>query len=691
MNGENLSPFSARLLPISTQPALDLTPIAPPVDDNTADRDNGTVYELPAEYWRWIGRGLGADLPFDPSLPPSFPPKDREAVQRRLAELRQMYAAEILLSQVTGAATLLTGRFSLLPGPDVAPERTAQLFLARYGLALTGSDAPLELQPQWKTTWDDTVWTAVQQLRYRQFVTPGAGDEPVPVWGAFVAFTFDSDRRLSVVSSTLLPVDNPQSLRFPEPAPALPTLQEAIRSGLPEVIELLQGEIELWYGSGEAWPLILKTRVPDDSPVERIAFPSLLSGGRRPRWLYGTGGWARLPDTQDEEAEPAPRGLLLPAYRVYFVDQFDIPWLCILDARLWGVQPLILFAAPAAAWSTNLRQCVVMPTTGVAEQFGSALTALRLAPGDPQPLQALQDLIATWLGAVDFGVRADGSPIESLAESPFVQFSGARFVEPLLPPAAQPAPEAYLASNIIYHLAALSTRWGEWLGSAAFAGWHVDGDQDNPLQRIAVHLDSILGTPYCNLLTGGLHLTRGNGGLIREPSFDCEVIAHEYAHAVLHYFASPLFQPAQWNDIACQAFDEGMAFYWACTVFGNAQWAEYGYTGKWQLLRNLATAPVRFGDIDFTGANEGWAHTVGIWWAGVLWRLRGAIGATALRYVLLKLLNGLPGLAPAQVSAGTPTERIRAVFVTIGGNLLAQTPQLHQPVVLQVLQNAEAA
>ena len=68
------------------------------------------------------------------------------------------------------------------------------------------------------------------------------------------------------------------------------------------------------------------------------------------------------------------------------------------------------------------------------------------------------------------------------------------------------------------------------------------------------------------------------GGLTAaESGLDPEVIVHEFAHAVIHYYFDGIFHYAP-NDKTLQrsvkGLDESQAFYLSSAVFGDAQWSE---------------------------------------------------------------------------------------------------------------------
>jgi hypothetical protein len=259
-----------------------------------------------------------------------------------------------------------------------------------------------------------------------------------------------------------------------------------------------------------------------------------------------------------------------------------------------------------------------------------------------------------------------------------------RLLEPDYPPTAQLNLAYYLGPNLLYHLACANNSWERWLRLARIATWPAPPGYPTPLQQVAVILDDSYGGPRYHPGTQQFIFPPGDAAAIREPGFDGDVIAHEYAHAVMHFLAAPLFVANYWNDTACAAFDEGLAFYWACAQFGNPDWGVFAYSSSWRARRNLAQAPALWWDIDWNG-DEDAPHAVGMWWAGVLWQLHLKFGAAELRAALLKLLHGLATVQPDRIENGSPRERMRAVFRVIAANLVMQLPQSLRPTANAIL------
>ena len=85
---------------------------------------------------------------------------------------------------------------------------------------------------------------------------------------------------------------------------------------------------------------------------------------------------------------------------------------------------------------------------------------------------------------------------------------------------------------------------------------------------------------------------------IAEPGFDADVILHEFAHSITRYINLTTFEPS-WQKLATTAsapiiacstgrlpryetapqIDEGVAFYFGCTLSGDSQWGDFHVCG----------------------------------------------------------------------------------------------------------------
>ncbi len=170
---------------------------------------------------------------------------------------------------------------------------------------------------------------------------------------------------------------------------------------------------------------------------------------------------------------------------------------------------------------------------------------------------------------------------------------------------------------------------------------------------------------------------------VRDPTYDCEVIYHEYTHAVFG-----VVQPDIWRsrfdnilDSYNSAINEAIAIYFGCTLsercsIKNAfRWAEYAYAGKWQDLRVFALLREENQQADFDYLqiysafpkynnstiesfilnNLNKPYVRGMIWARTLWDIRRLLGYDVADAIILRSLTLLGGL---QSELETPAEAI---------------------------------
>jgi hypothetical protein len=262
------------------------------------------------------------------------------------------------------------------------------------------------------------------------------------------------------------------------------------------------------------------------------------------------------------------------------------------------------------------------------------------------------------------------------------------------------APDATLAfrqTNAYFHLSQACKAFSA-INAAAFSqpsaqliNMPGSADADNPAaERMTVKLlnEGETRASY----NGGykkIALNSGNGSKL-DPSLDCEVLYHEYAHAVTHtlqenLFVSSISERGQFTE----SFKEGLAFYFGCTISERTfvadrpmdpatthQWGEYAYPESlpdppidgfrllqrqdlqkpgYDFLTVYRTFPVYGSDVAELSVSDKETYACGMMLARTLWDVRRALGYELADAVILR---SLPLLRGVQTDFEIPAEAI---------------------------------
>jgi hypothetical protein len=351
--------------------------------------------------------------------------------------------------------------------------------------------------------------------------------------------------------------------------------------------------------------------VYDITPQRFVAPPDLRAESRQAGLLVDR--WI-LPYHRPERGEKT--GTYRPVWRALVVDQHNRHWLILVDAE--NGAPLILHSLEVAI-------------TVRADLF---VTAKDAAEDPPNPTE--QPLNYGWGNS-------------TIREAAHVHLAGDRVVEPT--DTAKPDGERWLSATAFYHARKIQEQFKQWLFGQAFSGDLVANP--DPTEDISILIENTPGTPVYDPAKRAICLTTGGNGPypILEPSFDCEVLYHEFTHAVLRYLSPEAFQFSSYAQMRYTLMlDEGLAFYFACAFAGDPRWAEYAYK-EWikpspdnTPWRDLVIGPQTPQDAESSGDPTGDVyHSVGMWWARVFWALAPKLGEFRCNQLLLMAFDVLSG------------------------------------------------
>ncbi|MBN2392952.1 MAG: hypothetical protein JXR84_19635 [Anaerolineae bacterium] len=353
-------------------------------------------------------------------------------------------------------------------------------------------------------------------------------------------------------------------------------------------------------------------------PQRFVSPPVLREESRKQGWPVDRWILPYLPPGETE-------GMYRPVWRTVITDQEGQNWLTLIDAL--DMQVLYI-------------ESTIVEKQVSAELFESTQDALSIAVSN-------KVLNYGWGN----GKMANANHVHFVNPS----VGNSRFVEP--DDAAVPSDLRHLSATVFYHLqqaqrAFLGLGWFNWLVDAP--------NNTNPFQDIDVSLSDAAGSACYEAATNQIRLYAGTPNAaapVIEPGFDCEVIYHEFTHAMNRYFNPQVFQTS--TTSFTRELDEGLAFYFACAWTGNSQWAEYAYQ-KWidnnnQSLRDLdqgCQCPEEARNASLSDPSGNPDQTVGLWWGKVFWAIAQHLGVNWCNRLLIKALKSLPGpLAAGRVFA----------------------------------------
>lgn len=538
---------------------------------------------------------------------------------QRLRVAQQGRPLHASFSPTTGLVRSLASP-SFVAGPattEGAKAERAHWFIANYGGLLHGD---IENDANKTTPWRQTG--AVGAVVYFQQLAGGG----IPVYGATAAFSFDDNGELRFIQNGWYPVASDKPLTW-------------------------QGELD-WDAAVERAVRFLQ---------EHGALPK----GHEVKTVFGSGseeGRVFLP-TFDKGTEHAGDNRYLPAWSVLVVDY--------AGGNAWEV---LVDAATGRIFDPEWR-------------------------GDPRPEKLQLTLLAqVWAYENNEDARDDkvwltdwaagGSPLDPLNRHYRVFSASGDFsmIGVALPavPADPPTLEELRAGNAFYHLCKAA---GEFANIRA-AAWPAAGASLPPLPGSDLPLTVAISTK-----TGALYLPDSGAGSdpsgvlylrpgsqssnIDDQMLDCEVLYHEYAHAVLHQVRRQIVENCGAGFMQANfrpAVNEGLAFYFAAALAdrlspgrdAGKRWGEYAYdTEKWELQEpwflehsgdgkqqegwDYLPDPESFpstGD-PFPGTDH--IHLCGMILARALWDVRSILGPETDPAVLraASMLGGIPdGLLP---------------------------------------------
>jgi hypothetical protein len=554
---------------------------------------------------------------------PFADPSRVEPMLKGLSDLLADRRANVRFSTLTGLVGILRGE--LYPGraATTAEEMLAisEEFLRQREMALTGARGY-----HWLPETRATVGYAA---RFRQ-----TDKSDIPVYGGTMVLGFDEDGQMGIVNSSWYPTppDASYEQRFQltwEEASEIAL--EYVRTHFPK--KASQSKISKIRQSQTERDQDLHVIPGDDLKKGQVVFPQL---------------------DEDREVTGDP---YRPAWVALVIERArSRSWEVIVDAE----NGQVLAAADAT---------VRMPRDGCVYVSNSQA----LPPGDAKKVQFPFD---AWSGAPHFIVRKiDDSTISSPPP-------------PLSPPcgSVNPAHEGFRAGNAYHHLSrALDLFTGEIVKKAwpnALAVPKMPGEEEKMLVNMcrdgAAWYDP---APPRSISFGAGQLAPP----VDDSACDCEVIYHEYAHAVLHVVQPDLFKnlPYLFKD----AINEGVAFYFGCTLSERApagqsgtagalprpyRWGEFAYGDPvWGGFRDLKREQLGSqepgydyldvygvfpwydgGCKDPTGEKY---YACGMLWARALWDIRRALGYDIADAIILRGLSLTGGV---QSELETPAEAI---------------------------------
>ena len=401
-------------------------------------------------------------------------------------------------------------------------------------------------------------------------------DEGVPLYGTGVTCSF-TPRPLTLLTSTLHPAlpDQIDGLEWPE------TWRD-------------------WEEKLPSIPLFAHTQVDEIVPIGFRSPPNLRPESLERGWPVDRWVLAYAPPGGGE-------GVYRPVWRVVLLDQRGGSWLALIDAETLQVLQY------GSTW-VRAKKTV--------DAFQCAQDALY---NHPLPV------------TLDYGWGRTKMEYAQHVHIANPHAPGSAFVEP--DDAAQPPARRHLSATVFHHLRLIQEDFTpQHVGLFGLGSWWPFGF--DPFGGINVSLLDASGDASYDAYSNTIVVKQGmsSGTPIEPPGFDCEVIYHEFAHAVARYFNEPVFPHSGAPD-ATRELDEGLAFFFACAFAGDSQWADSAYrAADWAASHDLSNDPVV--QPSYTGSP---AHAGGLEWAGAFWEIRQAVGALATNQMLIEAVDGLSG------------------------------------------------
>ncbi len=553
---------------------------------------------------------LSPDLepaPLPPQIKPDelpFPPVDPVRARQALATFYDARRGpRIGLDIETGLPAFLYGDLADRASGDLL-EASAAFLMAQEPLVAGNMDETVA-QPACIYRWSG----GTTHIAWRQ--TNSAG---VPVYGAAINLTY-SGRHLAFIANTLHSARRAELDAF--------TWDESWPKYLEQVSWQQGPELTVKLG---ALPEELRPRTFE--PPRDLRQESAERGWRADRWILPL--VPRQPPVTEQDmmeilltdaaALRLPgRGVYRPIWRTVGVDAQGRRWLLFVDAETYEV--------------------LAVEPTRIGDQVDAWVFR---TPADATA--AAPDLVT-----LDFGA---GNP--DIEHADYVTLAGARMADPEEAVVGEPeemATRRLLTATAFYQARQAQTGFGSLLASLvldAAITMPPPGVRD-PTLGVVVSLDEAVATGAYDFVANTIHFGRGVPSssapvvpAVYEPGLDGDVLAHEFCHGITRFLNSLVFEYHNHNDVKellTRQLDEGVAFYFGCSLSGGATWAEYAYA-DWGNLRNLAA-----GSVSAAAAPSdphGTTYRLGMWWARVFWALHGAPGVQADK-LILKALTSLAG------------------------------------------------
>lgn len=487
-------------------------------------------------------------------------------------------------------------------------------------------------------TWGQLHSSFGSVVRVRQTSLDG-----IPVYGGVMTASYDEDDLLTFVNNSCYPLpeitfrDRFQRSQADARRIAVDTVSSIIESETHETTELLLQAVEFEIHPGDDF------FGPDNERAGQVVMPVLLWNSR----VFTT-------ETLDAAYVGKTTSDYLPAWAFWVILQpSGRCWKVVVDAELHENRDPIL---------------VVLEDIGGASVQGSVV---------PTVVHAL--------GLGGFGsekVVLANTPSGTLTDAPDFKLTGN-------------SQTADRFSNVYYHLMVAKVQFEKMLEHA----WPNVADRPTLPDRTngwKVELTDAPGDAGYNFASKQITIPIGLSGddnpPIGDPARDPEVIYHEYAHAVMTEVQPDFNQPG--NSIFRGAIDEGLAFYFACSLsdrvlqlrapnvaalntrpfrWGKMSrnkpfWVDHAHRDleRWQ-TQQVEPARQR-PDHDYLAAYNifpGFAaglddpdkmkYAVGMLWARTLWDIRQILGAEWADAVILRAMHLAGGV---QSDLETPAEAI---------------------------------
>ena len=555
-----------------------------------------------------------------------------------LSGLAALQPLAFRLSNHTALVRSISGSDLLAEIKDAAGQdrvRITKDFFNRYAPALTGSDV----------SYGESRASFGRVVRVRQTTKD---TRPIPVYGGVLIASYDQDDRLTFVTNSCYPLPD---ARFADRFPRSQAEAHEIAVGF--IADMVQAERKA--GAADT---------AQDSALEGPTFETL------PGDDFYT--------PADSRAGQVVLPVLIYKDQVFTTETIDA---CDID----GVTPDYL-----AAWAiwviepASGRSWMVMVEGEPRDDRGPVLMAIEEVGG----ASVHGDVFPTVAHAL--GVNGLGGVNEELANTLSETLTDA---PDFALPGNKPVSARFL--SVYYHLVAGKGQFREIIEHAWPNSVNRPKLPDNStgltIEMLSTPGDS--GYTYApRVITFPTGCPANGHPLIEDPALDPEVIYHEYAHAVFCEVQPDLQNSG--NSIFRRAIDEGLAFYYACSLsdrlvrklapaaqaaitqpyrWGKVSrsaigWVDHAYRDleRWQTQDGQAARQrpdhdyLTAYDI-FPGFAAGWddpdskQYAVGMLWARTLWDIRQVLGPEWTDAVILRGMHLAGGV---QSDLETPAEAI---------------------------------